>query len=87
MKTEIEVPAEDCFVDVGGVQQIAPLSKPTIRTAEREGELPGYRVRGRLLFRRSDVLEWIERGRTAPRRIPPPELLAAGGRPPKRARR
>jgi predicted DNA-binding transcriptional regulator AlpA len=90
--TEVEPTTErpgitDRYLNLAGVMEITPFSAPTIRSAERRGELPAYRVCGRLLFRLSDVLEWIEKGRTAPRRVPPPELLAAAGRPRGRRRR
>jgi excisionase family DNA binding protein len=71
----------DRFLTIGEAADLTRFGCATLRNAERAGKLPGYRVLGRLRFKLSDVLAWIEAGRTAPRRLPPPELLAHGGRP------
>jgi len=50
--------------DVSSLLGVALIS--VYRLAERRA-LPVYRVLRKLLFRRSDVLAWIESKRTAPR--------------------
>lgn len=76
----------DRFLTVAEAAELTRFGCATLRNAERAGKLPGYRVLGRLRLRLSDVLAWIELGRTAPRRVPPPELLAHAGRRSKRRR-
>jgi len=56
------------------------LSLPTIRRLERAGELRAVRLAGRLRFPASSIREYVERCASAPRRVPPPELLAHAGR-------
>ena len=68
------------WVGLPAASEITGLAPPTLRNAERRGDIPGYRVLGRLRFRVADLLTWMEAGRAAPRRTPPPELIAAASR-------
>lgn len=70
----------DRWIDLSAACEITALAAATLRNAERRGEIPGYRLLGRLRFRVSDLMEWIEAGRSAPRRTPPPELITAARR-------
>lgn len=63
------------------------VSIPTVRRLERSGVLRSIRVAGQVRFPESAIREYLAEAAKAPRREPPPELLAAGGRPPKRGRR
>jgi excisionase family DNA binding protein len=63
------------------------VTVPTVRALERRGELRGVRIAGRLRFSASAINEYLKRAAMAPRRTPPPELLAHGGRPRGRRRR
>jgi len=62
------------------------LSVPAVRALERRGELRGIRIAGRLRFSASAINEYLGRCANAPRRLPPPELLANAGRRPRRRR-
>ena len=70
-------PSADRWITLAEASDITSLSTPALRNAERRGDLPGYRVLSRLRFRLRDVIAFMESGRKAPRRTPPPELLQA----------
>lgn len=55
------------FLSAGDVSKFLGVALISVyRLAERRA-LPVYRVLRKLLFRRSDVLAWVESKRTAPR--------------------
>jgi excisionase family DNA binding protein len=54
-------------------QRSSPLPTRTYTQLVRRGEVPGYKVKGRILVRRSDLHEYIERHRVAPRKVERPE--------------
>jgi hypothetical protein len=62
-------------------------SVPGVYSLERRGLIRGIRIGNRLRFPESAVREFLLRCADAPRRTPPSELIAAGGRPPKRGSR
>lgn len=85
---EIEGGGEiDRWIDLTGVSEITGLKPPTLRNAERRGDIIGYRILGRLRFKVADVIEFMERGREAPRRIPPAGLLESAARRKRSSRR
>ena len=58
------------FLSVRDVSRLLGVATVSVyRLAERR-VLPVYRLLRRLLFRRREVLEWIESKRTAPREPP-----------------
>lgn len=70
-----------------GAAELLALSVQTIRRLERVGELQGVRLAGRLRIPESSIVAYIDRCQDAPRRLPPRELIAAGGRPRGRRKR
>ena len=48
------------FMDLRGLSTYASLAVPTLRDYLKEGGLPYYRLRGKILVRRSDFDAWIE---------------------------
>jgi hypothetical protein len=76
---------EQHFTPKGTGEKLS-LSIPAVRALERRGELRGVRIAGRLRFSASAINEYLARCANAPRRIPPPELLANAGRRSKRRR-
>ena len=52
--TEVE------YLDLRGLSTYASLGIPTLREYLSEGNLPYYRLRGKILIRRSDFDAWLE---------------------------
>jgi len=74
-------PGIEQHFDARAVAVLLALSQQTIYRLEREGKLRGIRLAGQLRFSESAIHEFLVRAAEAPRRVPPPQLLAAGGRP------
>jgi excisionase family DNA binding protein len=53
----------DQYFDLKGLAVYCGLSVGTLRGHIREGRLPAYRVRGKVLVRRSEFDRWLERYR------------------------
>ena len=70
----------DRYLTLAQVCELTSFGRATVRNAERRGKLPAYRPLGRLRFKLSDVVAFIESSRNAPRRVPPPQLLEHAGR-------
>lgn len=68
------------WIDLAEAAEITSFNAATLRNAERRGDLPGFRVLGRLRFKLADILSFMESGREAPRRTPPQELIEAAHR-------
>ena len=51
------------YLDLRGLSTYASLAIPTLRDYLKEGGLPYYRLRGKILVRRSDFDAWIEQFR------------------------
>ena len=68
------------------VAGILRLAVPTIYSLERRGVLRGVRPAGVLRFYAEEVKAFLERAAAAPRRVPPPALLAQAGRRGRRRR-
>ena len=77
----------EAYLSAERTAAVLDLSVPTIRRLERRGELRGVRLAGRLRFPASAIRTYLNSCASAPRRTPPPELIAAGGRPRGRRRR
>lgn len=56
--------------------EILGFASGTVVDWYERGELPGYRIGGRLRFRESEVAEWIEQRRSGPRVARRPEVVA-----------
>jgi excisionase family DNA binding protein len=50
----------DRYLDLRGLSRYSSLAVPTLRDYIRQGSLPHYRLRGKLLVRKSDFDAWIE---------------------------
>ena len=50
----------DRYLDLRALSSYSSLGIPTLREYIRGGGLPYYRLRGKILIRRSDFDEWIE---------------------------
>jgi excisionase family DNA binding protein len=51
------------FLDVDGAKAFTSLSRRTLDYAKARGDLPFIRAGGKILFRRADLIDWLERGR------------------------
>ena len=56
--------------------ELLGFSASTVVDWSERGELPGFKVGGRLRFRESEVLEWLEQRRQGGRPSLRPEALA-----------
>jgi len=54
---------KDQYFDLKGLSTYASLKVPTLRDYIREGKLPAFKVRGKLLIRRSEFDAWLEKFR------------------------
>jgi len=72
------------YVSVDDVASALRVSHSCVRNWERKKILQGHRLYGALRFRVADVKAMAAFAVSAPRRLAPAGLLAAGGRPPKR---
>lgn len=60
--------AEQIYIDEKGCEALAPIVAGTWRNWRSAGVGPPYlKVRGRVLYKRQDVLDFIEAGRVAQR--------------------
>jgi len=51
---------DEAYFNMTRAEQFSNLSRPTIYAALRAGSLVGLKVRGRRLFRKTDLIAWIE---------------------------
>lgn len=51
------------FLDVHGACRFTSLSRRTLDYAKDRGDLPFIRCGAKILFRRCDLIGWLERGR------------------------
>jgi excisionase family DNA binding protein len=63
MRTPDDIALKDQYLDLRGLARYSALSVGTLRAHIREGQLPAYRVRGKVLVRRSEFDRWLERYR------------------------
>ena len=54
---------KDRFFDLKGLEAYSSLRVPTLRDHIRSGDLPCFKVRGKILVRRSEFDRWIEQYR------------------------
>jgi hypothetical protein len=50
----------DQFFDLKGLEAYSALKVPTLRDHIRAGDLPCFKVKGKILIRRSEFDAWIE---------------------------
>lgn len=50
----------DCYFDLRGLAAYSSLGTSTIRDYIKREALPCFKVRGKLLFKRSEVDQWLE---------------------------
>jgi hypothetical protein len=53
--------SEDHYLDLKSLAIYSSLAVPTLRGYLREGTLPHYKLKGKIIVRRSDFDGWIER--------------------------
>lgn len=56
---------QDQFFDLRGLSAYSSLAVPTLRSYIRAGGLPHYRLRGKLIIKRSEFDTWMEQFRVS----------------------
>ena len=51
------------FISIKTVSQITGISKSTLYKMCAACQFPHYKPRGKLLFKHTEILDWIERGK------------------------
>jgi excisionase family DNA binding protein len=51
------------FLNIREVAEITGLSVSSLYKLTAQGKIPHYKPSGRLLFKSSEILQWVERGR------------------------
>lgn len=57
---ETNIALNDCYFDLRGFAAYSSLGTSTIREYIKRDGLPCFKVRGKLLFKKSEVDRWIE---------------------------
>lgn len=57
---EIAIGLADGYFDLRGLSAYSDLAIPTLRDYIREGKLPCFKVKGKILIKRSEFDSWIE---------------------------
>lgn len=58
-----QVLEEDNPLDIGEVADLISLSKPTVYGYVHRNEIPHYKKRNRLYFFKTEIIEWLKRGK------------------------
>ena len=61
---EASITLKDQFFDLKGLSLYSSLGVGTLRDYLRSGSLPHYKLRGKILIRKSDFNAWMERFRS-----------------------
>ena len=62
-KNKVKIDPKYGFTDIEGASAILGLSKSKVYKACAQFELPFYKPAGRLIFKISELLAWIEAGK------------------------
>lgn len=60
---DIEVPIialKDQYFDLRGLSAYSSMAVPTLRDYIKTGDLPCYKIRGKLLIKKSEFDKWVE---------------------------
>jgi len=57
---KIAIALKDQYFDLPGLATYCSLKVPTLRDHIRSGDLPAFKVKGKLLVKRSEFDAWIE---------------------------
>ena len=57
---EIKITLQDGYFDLRGLALYSTLAVPTLRDYIRSGRLPAYKVKGKVLIKKSEFDKWIE---------------------------
>lgn len=58
---------EDRYLDLPGLSDYASMAVPTLRDYCRQGQLPYFKLKGKILIRKSEFDAWIEGFRADPK--------------------
>jgi excisionase family DNA binding protein len=58
---------KDQYFDLKGLSTYSALKVPTLREYIKEGKLPAFKVKGKLLIKRSEFDAWLEKYRVKDR--------------------
>jgi len=58
--TGITVTLQDGYFDLKGLAAYSTLAVPTLRDHIRSGKLPCFKVKGKILIKKSEFDKWIE---------------------------
>ncbi|MBW1613802.1 MAG: helix-turn-helix domain-containing protein [Deltaproteobacteria bacterium] len=61
--TETAIILKDQYFDLRGLSAYSTMGVSTLREYIKEGKLPAYKVKGKVLIRKSEFERWIERHR------------------------
>ena len=62
---EAGISLKDGFFDLKGLSAYSSLAVPTLRDYIQEGALPCFKVKGKILVRRSEFDQWMEARRVS----------------------
>jgi excisionase family DNA binding protein len=60
---EPAISLKDQYFDLKGLEAYSALKVPTLRDHIRSGELPCFKVKGKILVKRSEFDRWVEKYR------------------------
>ena len=60
---EITITLQDGYFDLKGLAAYSTLAVPTLRDYIRSGKLPAYKVKGKVLVKKSEFEKWMDRHR------------------------
>jgi len=60
---ELAISLKDGYFDLPGLAKYCSLKVPTLRDHIRSGDLTAYKVKGKILIKKSEADAWIERHR------------------------
>lgn len=53
-------PIKDCYFDLESLSAYSCLSVPCLRDYLKAGEIPGFKVKGKILVKKSEFDEWLK---------------------------
>ena len=60
---EITITLQDGYFDLKGLAGYSTLAVPTLRDYIRSGKLPAYKVKGKVLVKKSEFEKWMDNHR------------------------
>ena len=60
---QFTIALKDQYFDLKGLSEYAALAVPTLRDYIKSGALPCFKVKGKILVKRSEFDSWLERHR------------------------